>query len=389
VKALHPGTTQTPAAGARPIALFRGRGAVTNLQGRFETWQREAHDDGWEPNRDAAQAAADTGCDTELARQLRTSVAHEYAKTILTRNQSPDIPFDVSLNPYRGCEHGCVYCYARPSHSFLGLSPGLDFETRLYAKMNAAALLRAELAKPGYEPKPIAIGVNTDAYQPIERDLRITRSVLEVLVEHRHAFTLITKSSLIERDLDLIGPAARDNLTRVAVSVTTLDHELARRLEPRAASPERRLRTIRTLADAGVPVSVCVAPLIPFINDGDLEEILDRGAEAGATYAHYVILRLPNELDPIFQQWLSTHYPDRMARVLARMRDMRAGKINNSAFGQRMRGTGIWSELYRQRFMHRTERLGLNRERRDLNDAAFRLPEDASTTSDQLDLFAS
>jgi DNA repair photolyase len=360
---------------ARPVVLQRGRGAVENVPQRFATEQRDAADDGWhqEP--------------AEALERLHTTVTREFAKTILTRNDSPDIPFDVSLNPYRGCEHGCVYCYARPTHSFLGLSPGLDFESRLIAKVNAPQLLRRELGKASYVPLPIAIGVNTDAYQPIERELRITREVIEILADCRHPFALITKSSLIERDLDLLADLGRTGLVRVAVSITTLDHELSRKLEPRAASPTRRLRTVRTLADAGIPVSVSVSPMIPFVNDHEMESILEASAKAGATNAHFIVLRLPWELNAVFQSWLQAHFPDRAARVMNRIRDMRGGRDYDSQFGKRMRGEGIWSELYQQRFARVARRLALNRDRRPLDVTQFRAPAAPVAASPQLDLF--
>lgn len=359
----------------RPVTLHRGRGAVGNVRGRFESDVRAAFDDGW------------TQEDDEVL-PLRTVVTREIAKSILTHNDSPDIPFDVSLNPYRGCEHGCVYCFARPTHSFLGLSPGLDFESRLFAKVNAAELLRSELARPGYQPDVIAIGVNTDAYQPIEREFKITRSVIEVLHECRHPFALITKSSLIERDLDLLSELGAAGLVRAAVTLTTLDHDLARKLEPRAASPTRRLRTIRTLAQARIPVSVSVSPIIPFVNDGDMESILDAASDAGASNAHFIILRLPWELNDVFQQWLQCHFPDRAERVMNRIRDMRQGRNYDSRFGVRMRGEGIWADLYHQRFVRRAERLGLNRDRRALDVSQFRKPDTQPVHCPQLDLFA-
>jgi DNA repair photolyase len=369
--------TSKPDAGlttSRPVTLYKGRGAVTNVAHRFALDERDAFDDGWPT-------------ESEESSRLSTTVTSELAKTILTRNDSPDIPFDVSLNPYRGCEHGCVYCYARPTHSFLGLSPGLDFESRLFAKVNAAELLRKEIGKASYVPEVVAIGVNTDAYQPIERELRITRSVIEVFAECRHPFTLITKSSLVERDLDLLVPLARAGLVRVALTITTLDHDLARKLEPRAASPTRRLRTLRILADAGVPVSVSVSPIIPFVNDGDMEAILEASAQAGATNAHFIVLRLPWELNGVFQDWLGVHFPDRATRVMNRIRDMRGGRDYDSRFGKRMRGEGIWSELYRQRFARAARRLGLNQDRRPLDLNQFVAPKAEQAQSAQLDLF--
>lgn len=331
----------------RPLSATRGRGAVSNLQGRYERQSRELVDDGWAREEDDAAP-------------FKTQVTDEYAKSILTRNNSPDIPFSVSLNPYRGCEHGCVYCFARPTHSYLGLSPGLDFESRLFAKVNAPDLLRQELAKPSYLPQPIAIGVNTDAYQPCERALRITRRVLEVLHDCAHPVALITKSSLIERDIDLIGPMAAKGQAIAAITLTTLDPAISRTLEPRAAAPARRLRTIRTLVDAGIPVRVSVAPIIPFVTEPDLERVLEAARSAGAVSAHYVVLRLPWEVSPLFQQWLEAHFPERAQRVMNRVRDMRGGKDYDSDFSQRMRGEGVWADLIAQRFAKTVQRLGMN-----------------------------
>ena len=331
----------------RPFAATKGRGAVSNLQGRYEVNARERFDDGWEHDDDAAGA-------------VHTVVTDEFAKTILSRNTSPDIPFNVSLNPYRGCEHGCIYCFARPTHSYLGLSPGLDFESRLFAKVNAPELLRRELAKPGYVPEHIAIGVNTDAYQPCERERGITRQVLEVLSECRHPAGLITKSSLIERDIDLLAPMAAKGLACAAITLTTLDAQIARTLEPRAAAPMRRLRTIRTLTDAGIPVSVSVAPIIPFVTEPEIERILEAARDAGAVGAHYTVLRLPNEVNPLFQEWLQAHFPERAARVMNRIRDMRGGKDYDSDFAKRMHGEGVWADLIRQRFEKAAQRLGMS-----------------------------
>lgn len=266
----------------------------------------------------------------------------------------------MSLNPYRGCEHGCIYCFARPTHSYLGLSPGLDFESRIYAKVNAAELLEREISRKRYVPEPIALGVNTDAYQPVERDLRITRSVIQVMHDHGLPFAAITKSSLIERDLDLLAPMAARGQVMAAVTITTLDAELARTLEPRAATPARRLRTIRALRDAGVPVGVSIAPVIPFVTEPDLERVLEACAEAGATHASYIILRLPWEVAPLFRNWLTAHFPDRAERVMNRVRDMRGGKDYDSDFGKRMKGEGIWADLLKQRFRQAVKRLGLN-----------------------------
>ncbi|OXI34139.1 radical SAM protein [Burkholderia sp. AU16741] len=333
-----------------PPVPRKGRGAVDNLQGRYEIAQREAVDDGWTHESD----------DADFSAPLRTQVFEERAKSILTHNQSPDIPFSVSLNPYRGCEHGCIYCFARPTHSYLGLSPGLDFESRIYAKVNAAELLEREISRKRYVPEPIALGVNTDAYQPVERDLRITRSVIQVMHDRGLPFAAITKSSLIERDLDLLAPMAERGQVMAAVTITTLDAELARTLEPRAATPARRLRTIRALCDAGVPVGVSIAPVIPFVTEPDMERVLEACAEAGATHASYIILRLPWEVAPLFKQWLAAHFPDRAERVMNRVRDMRGGKDYDSDFSKRMKGEGIWADLLRQRFRQAVKRLGLN-----------------------------
>ena len=334
----------------RPLAPHKGRGAVSNLQGRYEVHGRERFDDGWTV----------PGLKDEGPAAPKTIVTDEFAKTILTRNASPDIPFNVSLNPYRGCEHGCIYCFARPSHSYLGLSPGLDFESRIFAKVNAADLLRRELARPGYVPESIAIGVNTDAYQPCERERGITREVLQVLAECNHPYGLITKSALIERDIDLIAPMAEKGLAAAAITITTLDGEIARTLEPRAAAPARRLRAIRTLTEAGIPVSVSVAPIIPFITEPEIERILEAARDAGAVGAHYVVLRMPWEVNPLFHQWLYAHFPDRAQRVLNRMKDMRGGKEYDSDFGKRMTGEGVWADLIRQRFTKAVKRLGMD-----------------------------
>lgn len=360
----------------------KGRGAVSNLQGRFERDQREAFDDGWLTS-EAEPLQAGEGCRHvdgpaqpagASSSKLITQVTIEQARSILTRNASPDIPFDVSLNPYRGCEHGCIYCFARPTHAYLDLSPGLDFESKLYAKANAAQRLREEISRPSYQCQTIALGVNTDAYQPIERTQRITRSVLEVLHETDHPVALITKSSLIERDVDLLAPMAARRLAVAAVTITTLDADIARTLEPRAATPARRLRTIRELTDAGVPVGVSVAPLIPFITEPDLERILEAAREAGAVYANYIVLRLPWEVRPLFQEWLQAHFPDRAERVMNRVREMRGGKDYDADFASRMRGRGIWADLIRQRFYKTADRLGFRYNRFELDTSQFRPP---------------
>ena len=329
----------------------KGRGAVSNLQGRYEVHDREAYDDGWGvPDAEGEEAAA----------SWKTQVSDEVARTILSRNTSPDLPFGVSLNPYRGCEHGCIYCFARPTHSYLGLSPGLDFESRIFAKVNAPELLRRELAKSSYVPEPIALGVNTDAYQPCERERQLTRRVLEVLHECEHPVGLITKSSLIERDIDLLAPMAARRLASVAITLTTLDPAISRTLEPRAAAPARRLRTIRTLTDAGIPVGVSIAPIIPFVTEPEIEQLLEAVRDAGAINAHYVVLRLPWEVNPLFQQWLEAHFPERAQRVMNRVREMRGGKDYDSSFGTRMHGEGVWADLIRQRFEKAVHRLGMH-----------------------------
>jgi DNA repair photolyase len=342
------------------------RGARSFVQGRFETAEREPFDDGWTPEeRDPVE--------------LRTEVTIERARSIVSRNDSPDIGFDRSINPYRGCEHGCIYCYARPSHAYLELSPGLDFETRLFAKTNAAELLREALAKPGYTASPIALGANTDCYQPIERKYRITRQILEVLAECEHPVTLVTKSALVERDLDLLKELASKNLVKVFVSIGTLDRELARKLEPRAASPQRRLDVLKALREAGVPCGVMVAALIPALNDKTMEHVLEAAAKAGAQEAAYVVMRLPNELKELFKEWLATHYPQRAEHVISIVHQMRGGKDNDPRFGTRMTGIGNFAELIEKRFDIACRRYGLNghgapRQRAVLDCTRFRPP---------------
>jgi DNA repair photolyase len=362
-----------------PIAQVRkGRGAASNIAHRFESVDRM-------PDGDALDAARlDQIGDDDALPALATTTTLETAKSLITYNQSPDIGFDRSINPYRGCEHGCIYCFARPTHSYLNLSPGFDFESKLVAKHNAVELLKRELAAPGYRPEVIAIGVITDAYQPIERDLRITRGILEVLAPTRHPFGLITKSSLIERDIDLLAPLAADGVVATTVSITTLDHSLSRILEPRAASPQRRLRTVKTLAEAGVPVTVNVAPIIPFINEPEIEHVLEAAAQAGAWQAHYTVLRLPWEVAPLFVQWLEAHFPDRADRVMNRVREMRGGKNYDAKFGKRMTGEGAWAALIRQRFEKARARLKLDRDIPPLRNDLFIAPRIAAP---QLDLF--
>ena len=339
----------------------KGRGAGINPEGRFENVVREAFDDGW--HHEQSDAA------------LRTHVTVEYAKSIISRNDSPDIPFSQSINPYRGCEHGCIYCYARPSHAYVNLSPGMDFETRLFAKVNAAELLRAELAKPGYRCEPIALGMNTDAYQPIERDYKITRGILEVLAECDHPVSLVTKNALVERDLDILAPMAQKNLVNVFISLNNLNHELARRLEPRAVAPARRVETMRRLAAAGVPVGVIVAPVIPFLTDHQIEPVLEAAYKAGARSAGYVLMRLPYEVKDLFRNWLDTHYPLKARHVMSRVQQMRGGRDNDPNFGSRMRGSGEFADLLRKRFEIAHARCGYAAShRRDLDTARFRRP---------------
>ncbi|ARP90003.1 radical SAM protein [Bordetella genomosp. 9] len=361
---------------AAPAAL-RGRGAVTNVRHRFQSEERIA-----DPS---ANPSADAGVDEDAAARieriassgspaalpLRTAVSVEQARKLLSRNDSPDVPFDRAINTYRGCEHGCVYCYARPTHAYLGYSPGLDFETRLIAKANAVDALRAELAKPGYRVEPINIGSATDVYQPIERDWRLTRGVISLLLETGHPLTIVTKNALIERDLDLLQALARRKLVAVYISITSLDDVLSRTLEPRASAPWRRLQTVRRLAEAGVPVGVLAAPMIPFINDEYLERIVEAAGQAGAYYASYTVVRLPWEVKPVFEEWLQAHFPDRAERVLHRIEDMREGKRNDPKFGSRMRGTGIWAELLRQRFAIAVRKAGLNQHRLQLDTRQF------------------
>jgi DNA repair photolyase len=359
--------------GLIPIAPPKGRGVPSNRSSRFDAWDRQADDD-----------FADHALRDELPPNPRTCVTEESARTIISRNQSPDIPFDQSVNPYQGCEHGCVYCYARPTHAYLGLSPGLDFETRLYAKTNAAQLLAKELSKPGYVPSLIALGANTDPYQPIERRLEITRSILRMLSDFNHPVTITTKSALVERDIDLLKPMAAKGLARVLVSIATLDHELARRMEPRAGAPARRLQTVRTLAETGIPVGVLVAPVVLGLTDHDLERILAASASAGADSAGYVMLRLPLEVRDLFVEWLEAHHPLRAKHVMSLVQQVREGQDNDPGFGTRMRGTGQFAELIKQRFEIACRRLKLNAADSTLDTSLFAVP---SQTIRQLDLF--
>lgn len=358
-------TTET----RHPVEALKGRGTAWALEHRFSRHRHEAEDDGW---------GTPDPCVQEETSAPQTRILEERVRSILTGNDSPDIGFDLSINPYRGCEHGCIYCYARPTHSYLNLSPGLDFETRIVAKVNAAERLREALCSRDYTPLQLNIGSATDAYQPAERRLRITRGVIEVLAEAQHPFSLITKSSLVERDLDLIAPMAARRMAAVYVSITTLDPSLARVLEPRAAAPARRLRTLETLSRAGVPVGVSVSPVIPFLNEPELERILQAARDAGATSAFSIVLRLPWEVNPLFQQWLQQHFPERAQRIMARLREMRGGRDNDARFGTRMTGQGVWAQLLRQRFHKACSRLGLNREKVALDASAFRRPASCS-----------
>lgn len=350
-----------------PLSAIRGRGTATRLAHRFSKDARAAWDDGWGTLDDAA---------AEGNARIETEVTFEDARSAIARNDSPDIHFDYAVNPYRGCEHGCVYCYARPTHSYLNLSPGLDFETRLIAKRNIVDVLRADLGKKNYVPQLINMGSATDCYQPVERELRLTRGLIELMQEVRHPLSLVTKSSGVERDLDLLAPMAADRLVAVYVTITTLDGELSRKLEPRAAAPHRRLRTIRALAASGVPVGVSLAPHIPFVTD-DMEQVLEAAWEAGARSAFYHVIRLPWEVAPLFKQWLEMHYPQRAARIMARIHEMRGGKDYDSHFATRMKGSGLWADLIRQRFEKTTRRLGFNRERVELDLSRF-VPPSAS-----------
>jgi len=363
--------TMRPSSGLAPDALGtgklerlpqleRGRGAAINPMGRFETYSENWVDDGWESLADIPK--------------LRTEIFTEAPKTIITRNQSPDISFDRSINPYRGCEHGCIYCYARPAHAYMGLSPGLDFESKLFIKPNAAALLREELSATNYTPATIALGANTDPYQPIERGYRITRSVIEVLAEFRHPFGIVTKSANVMRDLDLLKPMAEQDLVKVALSVTTLDPKLARSMEPRASTPAKRLAAIEALAKAGVRTVVMMGPIIPGLNDHEIENILKAARNAGAAEAGYTMLRLPFEVKEIFKDWLAREHPDRAAKVMSHVKEVRGGRENDPNFGTRQTGTGPVAWMIGRRFQMAAQRLGLNAERLKLRTDLFHRP---------------
>ena len=355
-----------------PGPTRRGRGAPSNVTGRFETQTREALDDGWTPGE---------------VEPLRTHVVAEKARTILTRNDSPDISFDRSINPYRGCEHGCVYCFARPTHAYMGLSPGLDFESRLFVKENAAELLEKELSAPRYRPDVVALGANTDPYQPIERQYRVTRAVLEVLAKANHPVGIVTKSNLVLRDLDIIAPMAAKGLAKVYISVTTLDRDLARRMEPRAPTPERRLEAVAALSAAGVPVGVMVAPIIPAINDDEIEKILARAQGAGAREAGYVTLRLPLELRDLFREWLAVNFPDRLSRTLSLVQSMHGAKDYDAQWGRRMAGSGPYAWMIGRRFEMAAARLGLDGKRFPLRTDLFTPPSRPQGDARQLSLF--
>jgi DNA repair photolyase len=347
-----------------PLEAIKGRGAASHIAHRFERDARAAFDDGWSTLDESHAQPHD---------KLRTEVTFEEAKSIVSSNESPDVYFERSINPYRGCEHGCIYCYARPNHGYVNLSPGLDFETKIIAKRNIADVLRKELGARRYQPRLIAIGTATDCYQPVERELRLTRSVIELFHETNHAFSLVTKSSGVERDIDLIAPMAARGLATIHVTITTLDAELTRKLEPRAAAPHRRLRVLKALSEAGIPCGVSLAPQIPFLTD-DIEQVLEAAWDAGARSAFYHVLRLPWEVSPLFREWLQVHYPQRAERIMARIHDMRGGKDYDADFATRMKGKGPWAELIGQRFNKAARKLGFNRERLVLDESQFRPP---------------
>jgi DNA repair photolyase len=376
----------------RPNLARKGRGAASNRAGRFEPGERPLEEDGWDETRSGSEAESFTGLtfkgvalnltprpmptggDEDELPPLKTQVALDTARSIIARNNSPDIPFDQSINPYRGCEHGCVYCYARPTHAYLGHSPGLDFETRLYMKADAAKLLEKELRKPGYKPSVIALGANTDCYQPIEKRYGITREVLHVLAAYNHPVGITTKSANVCRDIDILGPMAAKNLAKVYISVTTLDRDLARVMEPRASTPTKRLDAIKRLSEAGIPVGVSVAPIIPGLTDHEIEAIIEAAAGMGASSVNWTLLRLPLEIKDLFREWLDEHHPLKAKRVLDLMRECRDGALYQAEFGQRMKGSGPYATLIRQRVLAMAKKLGLNNYRWDVDTTQFKAP---------------
>lgn len=353
--------------------MLKNRGAITNPAGRFDKAQYEAYDDGWQ-------------WEEEILSSLQTSLFAEKAKTIITKNDSPDLGFEQSINPYRGCEHGCIYCYARPSHAYMNLSSGIDFETKIFYKPDADTLLRKELNKPAYKCKPILIGANTDPYQPAESKLKITRRLLSVLNEHHHPVTIISKSTMIERDIDILADMAKRNLVKVAISVTTLSNQLKLKLEPRTSGPLGRLRTIKQLTTNGIPVRVMASPIIPMINDMELEKILEKAKETGAKHASYILIRLPHEVKYLFKEWLVEHYPDRAEHVMSLIRQMRGGKEYDATFGKRMRGEGEFASLIETRFHLACKRFHLNQEPSPILDTT-KFKKIKETESKQLALF--
>jgi len=355
---------------SRPPRAIKGRGTANKVDPRYLENTREVYDDGWD------RAGAE--------RPVRTTVTVEHPKTIICRNDSPDIPFDASINPYRGCEHGCIYCYARPTHAYMDLSPGIDFESRLFAKPDAAKLLQQELGKPGYICTPIALGTNTDPYQPIERDFRITRQIIETLSACNHPLTIVTKSRGVERDIDLLAGMAARNLAQVFISVTTLDHDLAQKLEPRASTPQRRLETLKRLHEAGIPTGVMFAPVIPALNDTEMEAVLTTAAGAGVRHAGYVMLRLPHEVKVLFKEWLNTHYPLKTDHVMNMVKDIRGGRENDPNFGSRMRGRGVYADMIAKRFHKICHDLGFNKNHVTLDTTHFIAP---LLSGNQLKLF--
>jgi len=357
---------------AIPEPQHNGRGALSNASSRYDSEKRIRTTDGWE-------LSAEQPSDDDELPPLRTTLTRDATRTILARNTSPDVPFDRSINPYRGCEHGCIYCFARPTHAYLGLSPGLDFETKILFKPDAAKLLTAELASPKYRCDVVAMGTNTDPYQPVERELKVTRQILRVLSDFNNPVGIVTKNHLVTRDIDILADMAKRNLAEVFLSVTTLDKDLAREMEPRASAPYRRLEAIRKLAEAGVPVGVMSAPMIPGLNDHEMEAILEASVEAGATRAGFTVLRLPLEIKDLFDEWLRTHRPDRAERVLSLIRQMRGGALYQAEFGLRMRGEGPIAQLLAARFSAAVKRLGLNRIRYRLDTLRFAVPESART----------